>query len=239
MQHKAVVDSTSSTPAHRIFFGDPSSASWIENNHYYVRMQSGQVHKLCNIYETRLKGPGNHQNILAVLATLSRYPIDPAAVSRAISDFLPLPHRLEEVATIDGVTYVNDSISTVPEAAINALDTFSDAVQTLILGGYDRGISFDGLARHLRGTAVRTIILFPPSGARIEVALRNTGDQQTRPVSFFSVDSMQAAIRLAHKHTPPGSVCLLSPASPSFPLFRNFKERGDIFKREVLSLRNS
>lgn len=234
--HQAVIDSTTATRAHRIFFGDPSSAAWIENDHYHVRMHSGRVHQLCNIHETRLKGPGNHQNILAVLATLSRYPITPSAVSHAISSFAPLPHRLEEVATIDGVTYINDSISTVPEATINALDTFGDAVKTIIIGGYDRGITFEGLAHYLRGTAVRTIILFPPSGARIEAALRDKEHERSAQVSLFFVDSMQTAVRLAHEHTPPGSMCVLSPASPSFPLFKNFKERGDSFKREVLRL---
>jgi UDP-N-acetylmuramoylalanine--D-glutamate ligase len=237
-QHQtAVLQSTSTSRAQRLFSADRDGTSWIEAGHYHLRMSTGSVLKLCKINETRLKGPGNQQNILAALAAVSRYEINPDSIARALTSFAPLPHRLEEVSTINGVAYINDSISTVPEAAINALETYGDAVSTIILGGYDRGIEFEALAKYLVGTQVRTIILFPPSGARIEHALRVASEVAPHRFALFTVDSMRDAVRIAADNTPEHAVCLLSPASPSFPLFKNFKERGDAFRREVLMLR--
>jgi UDP-N-acetylmuramoylalanine--D-glutamate ligase len=226
---------TSSSRAQKIYFGDPNETAWIENDHYHYRTQHGAIQKLFHVSETRLKGPGNQQNILAVLSTLSRYDIPAETLTRAITGFKPLPHRLEEVATIAGVTYINDSISTVPEAAINALETFGHAVKTVILGGYDRGISFENLARYLVTSAVKTIILFPPSGARIEQALLAAAHTSGREFDLVCVESMREAVQVAKRCTPPDSVCLLSPASPSFPIFKNFQERGERFRQELAS----
>jgi UDP-N-acetylmuramoylalanine--D-glutamate ligase len=224
---------TANSQACTIFFGSTSDQAWIENGRYYYRDSQGEIQALFHTSDTKLKGPGNQHNILAVLATLSRFEIPVEPLTLAITQFKPLPHRLEEVATVAGVTYVNDSISTVPEAAINALETFGDSVKTIILGGYDRGISFDNLARYLTSSAVQTVIVFPPSGARIERALLQAAGGTGREFAIIRVESMNEAVQAAKRFAPPASVCLLSPASPSFPIFKNFQERGEKFRQEV------
>jgi UDP-N-acetylmuramoylalanine--D-glutamate ligase len=231
---EAVRKLSAQSPAQKILFGSPESQAWIENSAYYYRDLHGVVRKLFHVQDTKLKGPGNQQNILAVLATLSRFDVSVESLTNAITEFAPLPHRLEEVATIGGVTYINDSISTVPEATINALDTFKNSVKTVILGGYDRGISFYNLAAYLTTSCVENVILFPPSGSRIETALRECLAGAGSMLNITTVQSMREAVELAKRVTPSQSVCLLSPASPSFPIFKNFQERGEKFRQEVL-----
>jgi UDP-N-acetylmuramoylalanine--D-glutamate ligase len=224
---------TASSPAQCLSFGSPESQAWIEDDTYYARSMRGDVRKLCGIHSTRLKGPGNQHNILAALTAASRYPISDEVLKDTLMTFKPLPHRLEEVGCIGGVTYVNDSISTVPQATINALETFGPQVKTLILGGYDRGVPFESLATYLASSSVETLLLFPPSGSRIRAAAESALETQNRAMRIIAVTSMEEAVERAFEVTPTGAVCLLSPASPSFPLFKNFEERGERFKALV------
>jgi UDP-N-acetylmuramoylalanine--D-glutamate ligase len=224
---------TAGSASRKTYFGSVEGSSWIADNHYNYRDSNGTVHRLCHINSTKLKGPGNQQNILATLCIARHYNIPDEALVQAITDFNPLPHRLEEVANVGGITFINDSISTVPEATITALETFP--AKTVILGGYDRGIPFEALAQYiLTKSSIDTVILFPPSGARIENAIRTHAELSGLCPRIVSVTSMSEAIDHALEHTPQNSTCLLSPASPSFPIFKNFEERGEKFKAEVL-----
>jgi UDP-N-acetylmuramoylalanine--D-glutamate ligase len=224
---------TTPSSAARIAFGSIESCTWIEGDRYHYRTLDGDVRTLCSVHSTRLKGPGNQQNILAALAVASRYRIPDNILVDTITNFAPLPHRLEEVGRVSGVTYINDSISTVPQATMNALETFGPQVKTLILGGYDRGIPFDSLGTYLASSAVETLLLFPPSGSRIQAVTETAYAALGKSVRILRVESMRQAIDYAREFTPPGGTCLLSPASPSFPIFKNFEERGEQFKAEV------
>ncbi len=229
----AIADLTLASHGSKITFGSTQSQAWIENNAYHYRSLAGDVRRLCSLDSTRLKGPGNQHNILAALSVASRYPVPDHVLIDTLTQFSPLPHRLEEIGSINGVTFVNDSISTVPQATINALETFGTRVKTLILGGYDRGVPFDSLARYLASSSVETLLFFPPSGVRIQEAVESALSAQGSTVRIVSVQNMSQAIEHAFELTPAGGICLLSPASPSFPLFRNFEERGEQFKMEV------
>lgn len=219
-------------------WGTRDSAAWIEQDAFYHRCQRGLTHHLCKVTDAQLRGPGNHRNILAALAAVTHLRIPPDALAQAITSFYPLPHRLEVVATQRGITYINDSISTVPQATINALETFGSDVRTVILGGYDRGICFEQLTDYLLcKTQIETVILFSPSGRRIEQSLKDHPFFLERTLTLLHADTMAEAVRLAASHTPQKAICLLSPASPSFPLFKNFAERGQLFCQEVRTLR--
>lgn len=234
-QFTAINSLTAGHRGDKIIWGHPTGRAWITDNAYYYRDTHGIAHRICDIDETNLKGPGNQRNIQAALAALSHLNISSDILARAIIDFSPLPHRLEHVGTVNGVTFINDSISTVPEATINALETFGDAVKTVILGGYDRGVSFDSLADYLlTQTKTQNIILFPPSGARIAKALTSHPKFSELGVRLVEVSQMKDAVTKAKELTPSGAICLLSPASPSFPIFKNFEERGAVFRGEVL-----
>ncbi len=224
---------TTPSPSTVITFGSAESQAWIEGEVYHYRALDGGVRRLCSVHATRLKGPGNQQNILAALCVAARYHIPDSVLVDTLISFAPLPHRLEEVGCVNGVTYINDSISTVPQATMNALETFGTQVKTLILGGYDRGIPFDELGTYLASSAVETLLLFPPSGSRIRATAEAAYAALGKSVRMLPVESMRQALDYAHEYTPTGALCLLSPASPSFPIFKNFEERGEQFKAEV------
>jgi len=154
-------------------------------------------------------------------------------IADAVHSFKPLEHRLEFVGRFDGIEFYNDSIATVPEAAIAALDALTGEVETVLLGGYDRGLDFSGLAKALLKSEVKTLILFPTTGERIWKAVCDADSTAPSRLKYFFVDSMEEAVRLARQHTSPGMACLLSPASPSFGLFRDYRERGERFKQLV------
>ena len=142
-----------------------------------------------------------------------------------------LPHRLEYLGKFKGIEFYNDSLSTIPETAIEALDYLGDKVQTLILGGFDRGLDFKKLAKRILKSKVKTLILFPTTGKRIRRALRAYGGRAS--VSSFFVSDMEKAVKLAYQYTDKGKICLLSPASPSFGIFKDYAERGNLFKKFV------
>ena len=168
-----------------------------------------------------LARPHNMANLAATLAVMRVLGIDADAALRAAEDFAPLPHRQQEIGEIDGVLFVDDSISTTPEAAIAALDVYRDLPVTLILGGQDRGIDYGALVERLRATPPVTVLLMDASGARIHAMLG----------SGVVVGSMREAVERAKALTPRGGVVLLSPAAPSYGRYKSFIERGEDFAR--------
>jgi UDP-N-acetylmuramoyl-L-alanine---L-glutamate ligase len=180
-----------------------------------------------------LRGSFNRINVAAAVAVGRILGVPGSAIAAAIREFKPLPHRLEYVGEFDGVSYFNDSIATVPEATVAALDALAGGVETIILGGAERYLDFAVLAEGLVRHAVKNIILFPPTGERIWSTVVGHDPTAGAAMRHFFVDSMEEAVRLAKQHTSRGKCCLLSPAAPSFGLFRDFRDRGDRFKQLV------
>jgi UDP-N-acetylmuramoylalanine--D-glutamate ligase len=183
--------------------------------------------------EVPLLGRFNLINVAAAVAVAKLLGVQTKDVAEAVRGFQPLEHRLEQVGTFDGVTYYNDSIATVPEATIAALDALTGEIETVLLGGTDRGLEFSGLATKLLRERVKTLILFPTTGARIWEAVCEQEPGASSRLRHFFVNSMEEAVQLARQHTSPGGTCLLSPASPSFGLFRDYRDRGERFKHLV------
>lgn len=170
---------------------------------------------------TRLCGKHNLYNIAVALAAAIKAGARLETCLEALPEFNGLEHRLERVAVIDGVEYINDSISTIPEAAIAAVNAF-DGADCLILGGMDRGISYDVLGDFLNTGVVETVILLPDSGKRIAKLISNP------KVVVIEAENMEKAVALAAK-TARRRV-ILSPAAASYGFYRNFEERGNHFK---------
>jgi UDP-N-acetylmuramoylalanine--D-glutamate ligase len=180
-----------------------------------------------------LARPHNRSNLAAALAVARRLGIETDAVLRAAADFPPLPHRQQDIGEFDGVLYVDDSISTTPEATMAALDVYRDRAVTVILGGHDRGIDYTALVGRLLAEPRSGVVLIGTSGARILALLG--GAPRVR-----SAESMREAVMLAREMTPCGGVVLLSPAAPSYGMYRSFIERGEDFARcTALQKRNS
>lgn len=174
---------------------------------------------------TLLLGVHNQRNIRAAWTAAALVGVTQEEASRAIATFQPLPHRLTNIGTFLDITFIDDAIATTPEATIEALKCHPTTT-TLFLGGKDRGYGFSGLADFLATTHVKNIVLFPETGTKIRAALEQRSPGQ---YTFFETRSMKDAVAFAYTHTPPGTTCLLSCASPSYSLWKNFEEKGKEF----------
>lgn len=174
--------------------------------------------------EIPLLGEHNLRNIQAAIRAVKVFGVADAAIAQAIKTFKPLAHRLQIVGIFKGVTFIDDAISTTPESTIEALRSIPN-VKTIFLGGEDRGYDFEGLEKELRRIGVEHVVLFPDTGKRVLASEKGFNVYHTR--------SMAQAVRFAYRVTPPGSSCLLSTASPSYSLWKNFEEKGEQFQKYV------
>lgn len=180
----------------------------------------------------RLRGQHNELNSRAALSVARLLNIPDDVSSRAIRAFEPLPHRMTNIGTFHGITFYDDAISTAPESTIFAIDTLGN-IDTLFLGGEDRGLDFSLLAKKIVEAGIHNLILFPTTGTRIEEALQNIG---ATDLNILHTSSMEEAVRFAYTYTEPGKICLLSTASPSYTLWKNFEAKGDEFIHWVKQL---
>lgn len=181
---------------------------------------------------TKLIGEHNRENLALAWKTCEGFGVRKEDAVAAFEAFAPLPHRLQSLGTHAGIRWIDDAISTTPESAVAALDALGNDVATIILGGQDRGNDFTILAERLNGSSIRTAILFPGSGPRIRAAIESTGTG----IDLIDAPTMDDAVRIAKEKTPAGSIALLSTASPSYGMFKNFEEKGDAFRRSVEGL---
>jgi len=170
--------------------------------------------------ETLLVGEHNKKNIEAARLAAHICGVDEETIKECVKNFKGLPHRLEFVGEFDGVKFYNDSISTIPEATIMALRSLDD-VDTVIIGGMDRGIHYEKFIEFLDACDVKNIILMYDTGFRIFNSLKREGVKYT--------ENLEDAVTLAKKVTEKGKTCLLSPAAASYGFFKNFEERGKAF----------
>jgi len=186
--------------------------------------------------KSRMKGNFNLLNVMAAVTVGKILGISKKDIARAIEKFKPLSHRLEFVGKCKGIEFYNDSLATVPQAVEAALEALeNNKVRTLILGGYGQGsIDFTSLAKKILESRIRTLIFLSPGTAEIiwQKILSLKTKKRSLPEAFF-VSSMKKAVKIAYQKTKRGEICLLSPASPSFNLFRDYKERGNLFKKNV------
>ncbi len=182
-----------------------------------------------------LEGEFNLLNIAAAIKVGKIFKISEKNIAKAIKEFKPLPHRLEFVGEYRGIKFYNDALSTIPEASIAALDALGRDVQTIILGGFERNLSFKKLAKKVLESKIKTVILFPTTGQRIWKEIkREAKKKKTKKLpNHFFTDNMKEAVRLAYRETRKGKICLLSTASSSFSIFKDYKEKGNLFKKYI------
>ena len=176
----------------------------------------------------KILGDHNFNNIMFAITVARIMNLDLAKAQNDIYEFEPLPHRMEFVGEIDGVKYYNDSIATIPASTINGIETLKD-VNTLIIGGKDRGIDYTEFADFLGNTNIEHLICLPDTGWKIADMVINENMEK------YIVKNMQEAVKFAKQVTKKGSICLLSPAASSYGFFKNFQERGNLYKELVKS----
>lgn len=172
-----------------------------------------------------IKGEHNHLNVKAALLACSAYGVDYRELIPHLYTFKPLEHRLEFVGTFGGVTFVNDSISTIPQATIAACNTLKK-VDFLLLGGFDRDIDYSPLVDYLRETPVPHLLFTGKAGERMMKMLEDNRIN----AGFQQYTTMEAAFDYLATHAQKDDVCLLSPAASSYDQYKNFEERGRKFK---------
>ena len=177
-----------------------------------------------------LRGAHNVENVLAALVVGGVYGITEPAAAAAVASFRPVEHRLETVATVDGVEFVNDSKATNVDSAVKALESFSGPV-IVILGGQDKGGSPAALVRAMKGR-VRRAVLIGAAAEMLEAAIGGA-------VPSRRAASMAEALDLALEPARPGDVVLLAPACASFDMYDDYAARGDDFKNAVRSYAES
>ncbi|MGH8903410.1 MAG: UDP-N-acetylmuramoyl-L-alanine--D-glutamate ligase [Egibacteraceae bacterium] len=200
---------------------------------WLVYRNEGRTERVIAAGDVPLRGRFNLLNVMATVIVGKLLEIPNETIARAVGQFQALEHRLELVATIHAVSFYNDSLATVPEATIAALESFAEPV-VLIAGGEDRGQDFTQLATLVRERGIRGLVLLPPSGDRVRKAVEATGFGSAPPC--WSVDTMRDAVRAAVEAARAGDVVLLSPGSASHGLFRNYTDRGNRFRRAVQEL---
>lgn len=176
--------------------------------------------------ELNLKGKHNLNNIMFVLAVSEILNLDLEKTVESIKNMKGLEHRLEFVEKIDGIEFYNDSISTVPESTIQGIEALKN-VNTIIVGGNDRGLDLKLLIEYLRKSDIENILCISKTGEYIYNELKDINK------NVVKLNELEEAVKISKKVTKKNTICLLSPAASSYDQFKNFEERGSKFKEYV------
>jgi UDP-N-acetylmuramoylalanine--D-glutamate ligase len=199
--------------------------AWVREGNILFRNGERQT-EIMQVAEIPLKGAHNLENVLAAVCAGALMGSAPEKIRQAVRDFKAVEHRLEFVATIRGVDYYNDSKATNVDATIKALESFPANIH-LILGGKDKGSDY-GVLNDLLRQRVKRVYTIGAAAAKIESQIKN--------VEVVHAETLENAIRKANAVALPGDVVLLAPACASFDQFKNYEQRGQVFKEIVRGL---
>ena len=199
--------------------------AWVEAGHVVYRAaKDAAVERIIPLTGIPLKGEHNVENVLASVCAARLAGAAPDAIRRAIEKFKAVEHRLEYVATINGVEFFNDSKATNVDATAKAVAAFNHPIH-LILGGKDKNSDYTQLSELLR-QHVRAIYTIGSAASKIESQLRGV-------VSLHSCETLDKAVSAAAAAARPGEIVLLAPACSSFDQFESYEHRGRVFKELV------
>lgn len=200
---------------------------WMEGEQI-IYCDSEPIH-VCTIHEMQLLGKHNYENVMAAIAISMHAGVPLDCIRKAIREFQAVEHRIEFVKEINGVKYYNDSKGTNPDAAIKAVEAMI-APTVVIGGGYDKGSSYDEWIASFEGK-VKCLVLLGQTRDAIAETAKKAGF-----TNVILVDSLQEAVQVSSEQAEPGDAVLLSPACASWGMFKNYEERGRMFKDYVRQL---
>jgi UDP-N-acetylmuramoylalanine--D-glutamate ligase len=192
----------------------------------YIR--TGQDFASMSVFDFALKGKHNYYNTMAACVAAATLDIRKEKIRDAVQDFQSLEHRMEHVATVRGVEFINDSKATNINSAWYALESMTKPT-VLILGGVDKGNDYSLLAELVK-EKVKAIICLGKDNKKIHEAFDGMVE------NIIDTENAADAVRAAFHYATKGDVVLLSPACASFDLFKNYEDRGNQFKKAVKEL---
>lgn len=221
------------TKARSFYFStlDTTVDAYLADHAVYFRTD-GSTRKLCDRETVKLHGDHNLENIAAASLIARAAGVSIEAIVKVATTFPGLEHRLELVRVVSGVTYINDTFSTVPETTIAAIRSFNEPI-ILILGGSEKGSDFTKMGEEIAKSNVKTIIVIGDMTKRILAAVDSA---KYRGKRIVGLKNMKMVVAAAVKEAVSGDVVLLSPACASFDMFPNYKVRGKQFKEAVMML---
>jgi len=206
----------------------PHSPGIYIDDGWIVVSVNGRRELICEESLFNLPGKHNVENCLAAVAVACIYGLHREEIAEGLKSFHNLPHRIEKVGTIEGVEFIDDSKSTNVDSSLKALLTVSPPI-ILILGGRDKGNDYSILRQPIR-ERVRFVVAVGESRDKIQKALRGV-------VSVFPQQTLEEATEFAFENATSGDKILLSPGCSSFDMFKNYKERGEVFRRVFKELK--
>jgi UDP-N-acetylmuramoylalanine--D-glutamate ligase len=207
--------------------GVPEAGGGLRDDRIILRIDD-EDEPLMHRDELALRGRHNVYNSLAAAVSARVMEVENAVVRESLAGFEGVPHRLEEVRTVNGVLYVNDSKATNVNAVWYALESFERPV-VLIAGGRDKGNDYSDLKPIVRD-GVRAVVALGESADKVILELGTEAPEHSR------ARTMEEALGQAQQFARPGDVVLLSPACSSFDMYESYEERGDTFRRLVKTL---
>ncbi len=203
---------------------------FVKDKTIFIR-KDGKTIEVIKTKEINLIGKHNLENVCAAAMAAYIAGVSKENISSVLRSFKGLEHRLEFVRKVADIRFFNDSLATIPQATIEALEALEET-ETLIAGGFDRGLDYKDLGIKIAESNIKNLILFPLTGEKIWQAVCAATNN---PPEEFKVTTMEQAVRIAFAETGPGKICLMSPASASFNLFKNYKDRGEQFRNAVFT----
>ncbi len=211
-----------------------SSREELEEGYYLdgdtiVRRVNGERQEIVNIHDLQILGRHNYENVMAAAAISMEMGVPLSVVSEAVKAFQAVEHRIEYVAEKAGVKYYNDSKGTNPDAAIQAVKAMPGPT-IVIAGGYDKNSEYDEWIESFEGK-VRYLVLLGQTREKIAECANRHGF-----TNVMYAEDMQEAVKVCASYANSGEYVLLSPACASWGMFKNYEERGEIFKECVRNL---
>jgi UDP-N-acetylmuramoylalanine--D-glutamate ligase len=198
---------------------------WEWTEFYFDEKYIYWVNYKLDIKKIKLWWNHNYLNISSILPICKFENISQEVVENTLENFSGLEHRQEYVGEFDGVKYYNDSIATIPESVLQALNRFWDEIDTIILWWKDDNFDYLKVIEVINTLKLKNVVLLPDSLEKQKDLFKNK--------NIFDVNSMQEVVKIAKKNTQKWKICILSPWAPSYNLFKNFEQRWNLFKELV------
>lgn len=208
-----------------------SSREKLDDGLYYADgkiyiAKGGESELFVDTWEVNLVGVHNFENIMAAVGITMSFGVPLDIIREVVKKFVAVEHRIEYVATVNGVKYYNDSKGTNTDAAIKAIDAMPSTT-VLIAGGYDKNSEYDEWVSRFPGK-VRKLVLIGQTREKIAAACDKIGFKD-----YVFAESLEEAVNICKESAKEGDCCLLSPACASWGMFKNYQQRGDMFKAFV------